>query len=225
MLGKFLSSSIIKHSLSTALVMVMFSLVGTGLLVYTYQSTLQAIAKSESEAKLKLFTQVLPQQEYDNDLLKDSKPLAKGGLLGNRDNTTAYIARLAGQPRAVILEALAPDGYSGDIKLLIAVRVDGSLAGVRVLAHKETPGLGDYIELAHGDWIRLFDGLSLESKPIKVWKVKKDGGDFDYMAGATITPRAVVKAVAKAMQYVAAHHVELFQSSVETPSPILDKLL
>lgn len=217
-------SNTIKHSFSTAMVMVAFSLLGTGLLVYTYQATIKAIAKSESEAKLKLFTQVLSRQEYDNDLLNDRKPVPKGGLLGNRDNTSAYIAKLQGQPRAVILETLAPDGYSGDIKLLIAVRVDGSLAGVRVLAHKETPGLGDYIDLAHGDWIRLFEGLSLENKPLKAWKVKKDGGDFDYMAGATITPRAVVKAVAKAMQYVSEHQSELFQSTVETPSLASDKV-
>ena len=212
-------ANIIKHSLSTALVMVLFSLAGTGLLVYTYQGTFQAIAKSETEARLKLFSEVLPRSEYDNDLLKDSKPVAKGGLLGNRDNTRAYIARMQGQPRAVILEALAPDGYSGDIKLLIAIRVDGSLAGVRVLAHKETPGLGDYIDIAHADWIRLFEGLSLQNRPLKAWKVKKDGGDFDYMAGATITPRAVVQAVAKAMQFVAAHQPALFEPTSDATQP------
>lgn len=214
-------SNIIKHSFFTALVMVAFSLLGTGLLVYTYQATLQAITKSETEAKLQLFTQVLPRDGYDNDLLKDSKPISNGGLLGNRDNTRAYIAKLQGRPSAVILEALAPDGYSGDIKLLIAVRVDGSLSGVRVLSHRETPGLGDYIDKARSDWVLNFDGLSLQIRPIKAWKVKKDGGDFDYMTGATITPRAVVKAVAKAMQYVAMHHAELFQSTEETQTPVL----
>jgi len=152
----------------------------------------------------------LPATLHDNDLLMDAAPIEAGGELGNRETTMAYRGRLAGQPSAVILEATAPDGYSGDIKLLIGVRADGELAGVRVLTHKETPGLGDYIDIAHGDWIKKnFDGQSLAKTTDEHWKVKKDGGQFDYMAGATITPRAVVKAVHKALAYFAAHRDEL----------------
>ena len=106
--------------------------------------------------------------------------------------------------------ATARDGYSGDIKLLIGVRQDGSLGGVRVIAHKETPGLGDYIDIAKDNWIKSFDDLSLTSRPSKQWQVKKDGGQFDYMAGATITPRAVVKATHKALTYVELNKTLLF---------------
>ena len=143
-------------------------------------------------------------------MLNDFVEIPVGGELNNRTVTKVYTARLAGVATAVILEATARDGYSGDIKLLIAVRQDGSLGGVRVIAHKETPGLGDYIDIAKDNWIKAFDGLSLSVRPAKQWQVKKDGGQFDYMAGATITPRAVVKASHKALAYVEANKAVLF---------------
>jgi electron transport complex protein RnfG len=116
-------------------------------------------------------------------------------------------------PVAVVLEATAPDGYSGQIKLLIGITAAGKLSGVRVVSHKETPGLGDYIELAKSKWILLFDGKSLTAPNDGGWKVKKDGGQFDYMAGATITPRAVIKAVHHALQYATVQHDLLFATS------------
>lgn len=201
-----MSESIVRHSLATAGVMIGFSVVGTLILAATHFSTRGPIAESERQAKLKLFEQVLPATLHDNALLQDTVSVEAGGELGNRDVTQAYRARLRGQLSAVILETTAPDGYSGDIKLLVAIRTDGELAGVRVLAHKETPGLGDYIDIAHGDWIKKnFDGQSLAKTSDEGWKVKKDGGQFDYMAGATITPRAVVKAVHRTLKFFAAH--------------------
>lgn len=205
-----MSESTLKHTFVTMAIMVMFTVIGTAFLAYTFDTTKAPIAKSEAEAKMKLFEQVLPGNEYDNDLLADAMVIPRGGELGNREDTQAYIARLAGKPTALIFEATAPDGYSGDIKLLLAVRVDGSVAGVRVIAHKETPGLGDYIDIAHGDWIKSFDNLSFTVRPKESWKVKKDGGQFDYMAGATITPRAVIRAVHKAVAYVEANRQTLF---------------
>ncbi|HEY3326842.1 MAG TPA: electron transport complex subunit RsxG [Novimethylophilus sp.] len=209
-----MSASIFKHTFSTAGVMIGFTIIGTALLAYTYATTREPIAKSEAEARMALFRQILPEALHDNDLLKDVKKIPAGGDLGNRDETEAHRARLGGQPSAVILEATAPDGYSGDIKLLIAVRADGEIVGVRVLAHKETPGLGDYIDIGHSDWIKKnFDGQSLAKTPDDGWKVKKDNGRFDYMVGATVTPRAVVKAVHKTLQYFAAHRDELFAAA------------
>ena len=137
-----------------------------------------------------------------------------GGDLGNRDETLIYRARLNHQPSAVILEATAPDGYSGDIKLLVAIKADGEVLGVRVLDHRETPGLGDYIDIAHGDWIKNFDAQSLAKTNDEGWHVKKDGGQFDFTTGATITPRAVIKAVHKVLQFYQAHQQAIF----ETPS-------
>ena len=205
-----MNQAMFKHTAITAAIMAVFTIVFTVVLVSTFFSTRAPIAESERQAKLELFQQVLPASLHDNELLKDAVAIPAGGELGNRGETRAYRARLHGQPSAVILESTAPDGYSGDIKLLIGVRVDGTITGVRVLAHKETPGLGDYIETAHGDWILNFDGQSLAQTADANWKVKKDGGSFDYMAGATITPRAVVKAVHKTLQYWQSHRDELF---------------
>lgn len=206
--------TIIRHAIRTAITLTIFAVVGTALLAYTFDMTREPIAKSEAEARLDLFRQIVPDALHDNDLLKDTVSVLPDPLLGNHTSFLASRARTQGQPVAVILEAIAPDGYSGDIKLLIAIRDDGSIAGVRVLTHKETPGLGDYIEIARSDWIKHFDGLSLASVTDEKWKVKKDGGQFDYMAGATITPRAVVKAVHKALQYYAAHKETLFAENI-----------
>jgi electron transport complex protein RnfG len=205
-----MSESILKHTTKTMAIMVVFSLVGTAFLAKTYLATKAPIAASEAAAKMKLFEQVLPTNSHDNDLLKDFVELPAGGELNNRSATKAYIARTAGEATAVILEATARDGYSGDIKLLMAVRKDGSLGGVRVIAHKETPGLGDYIDIARDNWIKAFDNKSLTTPPEAQWKVKKDGGQFDYMAGATITPRAIVKATHQALNYVAANQQLFF---------------
>jgi len=205
-----MTDSVIKHALSTAGIMIGFTVVGTVLLASTFFTTREPIAKSEAAARMELFRQILPESLHDNDLLRDATRIPAGGELNNREKTLAYRARLRGEPSAVILETVAPDGYSGDIKLLIAVRADGTLTAVRVLSHKETPGLGDYIDIAHGDWIKNFDGRSLAQPAEEGWKVKKDNGTFDYMAGATITPRAVVKAVHGALKYFAAHRDEIF---------------
>ena len=118
-----------------------------------------------------------------------------------------------------MLEAIAPDGYSGKIDLLIAIQTNGELAGVRVVAHNETPGLGDYIDIAKSDWIKQFDHASLAKYDAQAWQVKKDGGRFDYMSGATITPRAVVKAVHKALRYYEQHGSEIFAQ----PMPVKEK--
>ena len=205
-----MSETLLKHTATTMAIMVAFSLVGTFFLASTYLATKAPIEASEAAAKMKLFGQVLPVNEHDNDLLNDFIEMPAGGELNNRNATKVYTARLAEVATAVILEATARDGYSGDIKLLIAVRQDGSLGGVRVIVHKETPGLGDYIDIAKDNWIKSFEDLSLTSRPSEQWKVKKDGGQFDYMAGATITPRAVVKATHKALAYVEANKALLF---------------
>lgn len=209
-----MSESIFQHAKKTAITMICFALIGTAALAYIFQITRAPIAASEAEARLALFKQVLPENTYDNDILKNTVQIAPDALLGNKLPTIANVAMLNGAPAGVILEAVAHDGYSGDIKLLIAIRPDGSVSGVRVLAHKETPGLGDYIDILKDDWITQFNDESLNKTTDNFWKVKKDGGKFEYMAGATITPRAIVKAVHKALQYFAQHQQELFASNL-----------
>lgn len=200
-----------RASFHTALNLLAFALIGTAILAFTYAQTFERIAQSVEAEKLKLISQIVPQDMFDNDIIKDTLDIKADDLLGNEGTTTAYRARLQSKPAVLVLEAVAPDGYSGKISLLIAIKDNGELAGVRVVAHKETPGLGDYIEIARSNWIKGFDGKS--ATQAGDWKVKKDGGQFDYMAGATITPRAVVKAVHKALQYFELHHDALFAPS------------
>jgi electron transport complex protein RnfG len=210
-----------RASLQSAVNLVFFAVIGTAVLASTFFLTHDEIVKSEKAEKLKLITQIVPAELFDNDVIQDSIDIPADPLLGNEDSTLAYRARLNGEPSAVVLEAVAPDGYSGKIALILAVRANGELAGVRVVTHKETPGLGDYIELPKSPWIKGFDGKSRETYTDADWKVKKDSGKFDYMAGATITPRAVVKAVNKALQYFAANRDTLL--AARTPKPQKEK--
>ena len=208
-----MSESILKHSVKTAMVMIAFTIAGTLSLAIIHQTTEAPISKAEAAVRMALFTQILVPELHDNDLLQDEIKLPAGGDLGNRDETSIYRARLKNKPSAVILEATAPDGYSGDIKLLVAIKADGEIAGVRVLAHKETPGLGDYIDIAHSEWIKQFDGQSLVKRNDEAWFVKKDGGQFDFTTGATITPRAVVKAVHKVLKFYSKNQRAIFETA------------
>jgi electron transport complex protein RnfG len=208
-----MSASPARESLLTALNMLVFAVIGTAVLASVFFLTRDRIRQSVETEKLKLISQIVPSTLYDNDIIKDALKIAPDPMLGTTDDTTAYRARLHGEPSAVVLEAVAPDGYSGKINLILSVRPSGEVAGVRVVSHKETPGLGDYIELPKSPWIKVFDGKSNAVYKDDDWKVKKDGGQFDYMAGATITPRAVIKAVHKALLYFAANRDRLFATS------------
>ena len=208
----------LRETLSTALTLLVFSVVGAGLLSGAYLITRPTIELSEQTAKLALVAQTLPAGSFDNDLIGEAKPLAANPQLGLKRPGMAYIARKQGVVTAVVLEAIAPDGYAGEIRLLVGIQVDGRIVGVRVTGHKETPGLGDYIELARNPWINQFDGKFLGQPAEADWKVRKDGGAFDYLAGATITPRAVIKAVKQALQYFQQHKAELLAAQPETTS-------
>lgn len=181
--------------------MIGFTIVGTAMLAYTFGITRDTINQNEEQEKLALISQTLPHELYDNNMVQDAFTLKPTDELGTDEPSHAYPARLHSETTAVVLEVVAPDGYSGKIKLLVAILKNGEIGGVRVVAHNETPGLGDYIDIAKSNWIKLFDHTSLASIRLQDWKVKKDGGKFDYMTGATITPRAVVKAVRRALQY------------------------
>ena len=200
-----ISRSMLKNSL----VLGLFAAITVAVVAITQQSTESRILQAERAAQIRALGEILPAQSYDNALL-DNVITLNEPLLGHRTETPAYLATRAGQPAAVILQANAPDGYSGTISLLIGIMADGTLSGVRVIQHKETPGLGDRIELTKSPWIKSFDGKSLRNPAERGWAVKKDQGDFDQFAGATITPRAVVSAVHKALQYFDQHHTELF---------------
>ena len=207
-----------KASLQTALNLLFFTVIGTTVLAFTYSHTKDDIAHSEEQVRMGLISQIVPQQIADNDIVHDTLDLKPDALLGTDEHTLAYRARLHGKITAVVLQAVAPDGYGGAIHLILAIRRNGQIAGVRVVSHNETPGLGDYIDIKKSPWIKGFDGKALQPGHDEDWHVKKDGGKFDYMAGATITPRAVVKAVHKALQYFAQNRDKLLAPSATAGS-------
>ena len=207
--------TVLRHSTKSGALLMAFAIVGTALLAATYLATRDIIAESEKQAKLALIGQILPKSLYDNDILKEVRELPPAPELGNKDATPLYVATLQGKPSVAVFEAIAPDGYAGKIKLLVAVKADGELSGVRVVDHHETPGLGDYIMIAKDKWITLFDGLSLAKYSAQEWKVKKDGGKFEHRTGATVTPRAIVKAVYKSLKHVDSNRDQFFANAGE----------
>lgn len=197
-----------RSMLKNALVLGLFAIGTVGSVALLQQGTAARIAAAEREAQVRALAEILPAGSYDNHLL-DNRIELNAPELGHRSPQSAYLALKGEQPSALILPVTAPDGYSGAIHLLVGIFADGRLAGVRVLGHRETPGLGDKIELAKSDWIRSFEGKSLSDPNEDGWAVKKDRGDFDQFAGATITPRAVVKAVHGALRYFDKHRAQL----------------
>ena len=193
-----------------AAVLALFALVGSGLVGLGYELTRERIAANERAALLRSLHAVLDPAEYDNDLLQDYTLARDPVLLGSEEPIRVYRARREGEPVAALLTPVAPDGYNGPIRLIVGVYRDGTVAGVRVLSHSETPGLGDAIEAERSDWIRGFSGRSLGDPEPERWAVRRDGGVFDQFTGATVTPRAVVTAVRNTLEYFGEHRRELF---------------
>lgn len=199
-----------KHILRVGIMLGLFAIVATAMVAFTEDNTRSQIKENERQALLDAISALIPHDEYDNAILNDTLTLPATETLGTEAATRVFRARENGQPVAVIFTVVAPNGYSGKIKMLVGIYHDASLAGVRVINHKETPGLGDKIDEKRADWILQFEGLSLEQPISAKWKVKKDGGEFDQFTGATITPRAVVSAVKQSLEYFRAHRDELF---------------
>ncbi len=193
-----------------ALILSGFAIAGTTLVALTFTGTRDIIAENERLALLSNLNALVPPERYNNELEADFIRVIDPELLGTAEPVTVYRAYRGGRPVAVLGAPVAPDGYSGPIKLLVGVYADGTLAGVRVLSHRETPGLGDAIDIIRSDWIRVFDGKSLGNPVLEDWAVKKDGGAFDQFTGATVTPRAVVKATREFLEYFQQNRNRLF---------------
>jgi len=190
-------------------ILALFAIAGTSLVAFTQMATRDRIAANERETLLNTLYALVPKQSVDNDMATDTLQVHDEDQLG-APVTTVYRGRKQGQPVAAVLTTVVPSGYAGPIKLLVAVRYDGTLGGVRVISQHETPGLGDKVEVSKSDWIFGFTGKSLGNPPLDKWKVKRDGGVFDQFTGATITPRSVVQAVKKTLLYVKAHQDALY---------------
>lgn len=206
-----------KQVFTTAFLLMLFATIGAGVVGLTYDNTIEAIKYNEQLTLLRKLNTILPATAYDNELLQDTITLTPDKLLGTEESATAYRARKQGRPVAIVIPAIAPNGYNGRIHLLIGIFYDGTLAGVRVIKHRETPGLGDVVEATRSDWILGFSGKSLSNPDKKGWKVKRDGGQFDQFTGATITPRAVVKAIHSTLLYFKKHRQTLFKSTITRP--------
>lgn len=181
--------------------MTLFGLIFSAFLGYFFETTSPIIQKSEAEAKRKLLLELVSNEVYDNDIEKDFIEIQPNILLKNKKPTQLYLVKNNNMNKAVILEVRAPDGYSGDIFLLVAINENAEIINTRVIKHQETPGLGDYIDKEKTNWIDIFQSKSFKTTQEKKWAVKKDQGEFDYMTGATITPRAVIKALYNALKY------------------------
>lgn len=171
-------------------------------------TTRERIARNEAQKLMATLQAVLP-DDYDNEPHLDRVMLAAPDALGSTDALPVYRARRGGGPAGLVLTAVAPDGYVDAIRLLIGISAAGEITGVRVVAHAETPGLGDGIDAARGDWIQAFEGRDARS-PANIWALRRDGGDFDQLTGATITSRAVLNAVRRALDYYRLHRDDLY---------------
>ncbi len=182
------------------LVLALFAVVSTGVVAVTNLLTKDTIREQQTAQLQGQLNQVIPNQLHDNELYASCVALSAEEI-GSTEPMPMYIATQNGETTAAAIEAIAPDGYNGSIKLLIGVDLDGNVLGVRVLSHQETPGLGDKIDLRVSDWILSFADKLISEDNGDLWHVRKDGGQFDQFTGATITPRAVVKAVYNAGLY------------------------
>lgn len=210
-----LRQSITRNSMLLAV----FAVCTTLLIAGTYLLTRERIAEEKRRAEEKALLEIVPRDRHDNTMLDEViavGPEASG--LGLTEEKRIYIARRGDTAVAAIIPVTAPDGYTGAIDLIVGVNADGSIAGVRTLSHKETPGLGDKVDLKKSDWILGFNGHSLDNPGLQGWAVKKDKGVFDQFTGATITPRAVVAATHRALQYADANSAILFTKPGKTPA-------
>jgi len=213
-----------RYILFSGLILGVFAVIGTTLVGITHHATIDKIADNERLALLRKLNQILPTEHYDNDLLHTTISIDADDRLGQKKSSIIYIAKQQDEISAMIFSVIAPKGYSGEIKMLVGINIDGTLAGVRVVSHKETPGLGDAMETEKSDWILGFNGKSLHAPAEKTWKVKRDGGAFDQFTGATITPRAVVQAVHLCLVYFDRHKKELVrQYYIQNKLPVPDK--
>lgn len=204
-----MSDSLLKEILKPGAFLAGFALLGTVALAFVYGLTLPQVEANERASTLQQLNVLVDSQTYDNDLLA-SKQILPAADFGSAEDVTVYRASKQGLPVAALFIVSAPDGYSGKIRLAVGIHADQTLAGVRVLAHKETPGLGDKIEADRHDWILGFAGKSLQNPTNTGWAVRKDGGEFDQFTGATITPRAVINATKRTLDWSAQHFTSLF---------------
>lgn len=198
-------------------VLALFAAITSVAIGWTYLGTKAKIDLEVRRAEARQLLEIFPPDTHDNEIVDDVfEVAAETALLGIREHRRGYRVRQGNTVVGVILPATARDGYSGDIRALVGVRRDGSVAGVRVVAHRETPGLGDKVDLRKSDWILDFNQRSLENPELSGWNVEKEGGVFDQFTGATVTPRAVILATRRALEYATLNASTLFETEADS---------
>ena len=197
----------------SGLLLGIIALLGTTLLASVNALTHERILEQEKRRMLQQLSEIVPAASFNNDLLRDMIEVRDEAHFRHPAPVAVYRARMDGQPVALLMLVTAPDGYNGDIRLLAGIDSSGTIMGVRVVSHRETPGLGDPIEIEKSDWILGFGKKSLQDPGKGGWAVKKDGGQFDQFTGATISPRAVVKTIHNTLLYFQANRQILFDTA------------
>lgn len=204
-----------KNSIGLAI----FAIITAGAIALTQVMTKDKIAHNKAEAQARALYEIVPKNTMDNDLLTDIYMIEDASSIGYDEPVNAYLARHNGLTHTVLFPVIAPDGYTGNIDLLVGIKSDGTVAGVRVLAHRETPGLGDKVELKKSNWLLSFNQQKLNEQDDPTWAVKKDGGRFDQFTGATITPRAIVNATRRAILLFEEHKAAMLRLK---PTEVVD---
>lgn len=201
-----------KNIILAGFILAITALIGTGLMSLVNAHSKPFIIENEKQTLLRSLNSVVSLKDYDNDILNDVIKLKDYKYLGKKEKTTIYRARKNNKPSAAVLTVATPNGYSGEINLLVGISYNGTITGVRITRHRETPGLGDAIDIKRSNWIESFTGKSLNNPLESNWKVKRDGGHFDQFTGATITPRAVVGAVHNALVFFKKNRDLIFEA-------------
>ena len=206
----------LREILLSAGILAIFGVLGATLVAFTWSATAERIAANERAMFMRNVYKLVPKEKVSNDLLKDVITITDPAL--SPAPVKVYRARRDNQPLALIFSPVETPGYAGPIRLMVGIGADGTLGGVRVLSHMETPGLGDKIDEDRSDWILGFSGKSIGNPPLEKWKVKKDGGIFDQFTGATITPRKIVEVVKNTLIYFQRNRQKLFEMPAEKPA-------
>ena len=196
--------------IKTGMTLAMIAAICTALVAATFQMTVDRIAANEKALLEQSLQPALAGVFYDGDVSESRLVIPPPHELPGNDPAIIYRVFSANEPVAALFAVTARDGFSGPIRILLGVDVSGTVTGVRILQHRETPGLGDKIESSRSDWVFQFDGRSIGDPVVTAWALKGDGGEFDQLTGASVTPRAVLKAIRETLLYFAAHRDEIF---------------
>lgn len=195
---------------SSGIVLAVVAAICTALVAITWSVTSPRIEERNRQYLEDSLSPALAEIYYDNDLSESTLVIPPPHGLPGREPVTVYRLYRDGEPAAAVFIVSAPGGYAGPIRLLIGIEYDGEVTAVRVLAHSETPGLGDLIESSRSNWLQQFEEASLGDPPRERWAIKRDGGAFDQLTGASVTPRAVVRGIKETLIYFEANRERLF---------------